>query len=358
MGRESWKCPYPNCNQGSSRYWNLMRHIDRLHNGGVIPVKNKSDAKMAAQGKQVNSLATEENKKLRGVKTTREIDLVDTVYQMYRKYRNRNDKIEEMMNYFANKSSSSKMRFSPNFAHYDFSISKAENTVPYNFWSDLTPESIPSASVPSAPTPSAPTPSAPTPSAPTPSTSNMPQADKVKTKMIVGYVEHICNYCLEFEALRMMYDPGASDKISLTRHTCDPDILYKAMAYPTFAREDVLFYRILNSSEQMISAVKEWTKGNVFLISGKLTSSEVPKCTITLNLDLRGNEYNWLTRAIVQKYTILDNKELKEFFTPLERCATFCYVCINFVEKVGQQDVKQEFYYLWLSYRPSLPWEL
>jgi hypothetical protein len=107
----------------------------------------------------------------------------------------------------------------------------------------------------------------------------------------------------------------------------------------------------------MINAVKEWTNGEVFLVCDKITFSEVPKSTITL--DLRKNEYNWLTRAIVQKYTTLDNKELKELFNLiLEWCATFCCLCINFVEKEGQQDVKQEFYYLWLSYKPCLPWEL
>jgi hypothetical protein len=352
MGRETWKCPHPNCNQESSRFWNLMRHIKRFHNGEGIPVKNKSDIEITAHSTQYfgnikdpyprNSPATEISKKIQGVNTTREIDPTDTIYQMYRKYRDRNDKIEEMMNYFAK--NSSKIRFSPEFPHSMFNNGKPENAVPYQFWSDFTPASVPPASEPTAPISS---------------TSNMPHAGAVRTKMVLGYLEHICNYCLEFEALQVMYDPNASDKISWTHHTCDPEILNTAMAYPTFAREDVLFYRTLDSSNQMINAVKEWTKGKVFLISEKLTFSEAPKSTITLDLDLRKNEYNWLTRAIVQKYTILDNMELKEFFNLVpEWCATFYCVWYNFVEKEGQQDVKQELYCLWLSYGPSLPWEL
>jgi hypothetical protein len=45
MARTSWKCPYPNCKQESSRNWNLQRHILRAHNAVGNPVKDKSFAR-------------------------------------------------------------------------------------------------------------------------------------------------------------------------------------------------------------------------------------------------------------------------------------------------------------------------
>jgi hypothetical protein len=183
----------------------------------------------------------------------------------------------------------------------------------------------------------------------------MSKTDKISPKKVVGYVGYNCCYCLEFEAIQVIYDPGANDEITWKRHACDPGILSSTKAYSTFAREDFWMYRTLNLPKQMIKAVKEWTN-EVFLMSEKLTSSEVPESTITL--DLRENEYSWLTRAVVQKYTILNDKELKEFFTLIvEWCATFCCLCINFVEKEGEQDVKREYYCFCLSYKPRFPWE-
>jgi hypothetical protein len=153
----------------------------------------------------------------------------------------------------------------------------------------------------------------------------------------------------------MEYDPSASDKICGTHHVCDTDTLNSAMSYPTFIRGDICMYRILDLSDQMMKAVKEWINGEVFLISYKMTSSNIPENTIII--DLCKNEYDWLTRAIVQKYTVLDNKELEEFFTMISDWhATFCCLCINFIEE-GQQDVKQEYYFLCLSYKPCLPWD-
>lgn len=192
-----------------------------------------------------------------------------------------------------------------------------------------------------------------------PSTSSTPQVNKVEPKTVIGYVGYICGYCLESEPLQMMYDPNASDEISWIQHICDPETLNSAREYPPFMREDTCWYRVLNLPEQMTKAVKEWTKdgGEVFLVSDKITSGGIPKNTITL--DIHKDQYNWLTRAILQKHTVLDDRELKKFFTMIvEWCATFCYLCINFVEKEGQQNMKQEYYYLCLNYRPCLPWRI
>jgi hypothetical protein len=318
----------------------------RIHKGDGVPVKNKPyDIEKLGRGKRPidtiadlyprNEITKEEyNEKRQAVKTTDGLDPVDSIYQTFKKYKDKNDKIEEMRNYFANNCSN--IPFSPNFPHDIFNHDKPESVPPYQRRSEFESAFMPSAFMPSA--------------------SSTSQIDKVPPKKVVGYLGYNCNYCLEFEALQVMYDPSANDKISCTRHTCDPGTLNSAMAYPKHAREDIWMYRTLNLPKQMIKAVKEWTNGEVFLISEKLTSSEVLESTITL--DLRKNEYSWLTRAIVQKCTILNDKELKKFFTLIvEWCATFCCLCINFVEKEGQQNVKQEYYCFCLSYKPRLPWE-
>ena len=82
MARETWKCPYADCKQECSRKWNLQRHIIRSHGGEGKPVKNKSSADI-------------EN----------ELDLIDIAYQKFKKYKDRNDKVEEMINYSANNNS-------------------------------------------------------------------------------------------------------------------------------------------------------------------------------------------------------------------------------------------------------------
>ena len=338
VNREPWKCSHPDCRQECSRKANLKRHIRRLHGGVGIPVKNKSsDAENLECGTEStgniedlysrNNISKEENsKKRQEVKETGELDPVDSIYPTFKKLKDRNDKIEEMRNYFAN--NSSKIPFPPNLLHDILNYGKPKDMLPYPIWSEFA-------------------------SAATPSTSSTPLVDKVQPKKVVGYVGYICRYCLEFEPLQMVYDPSKSDKICGTIHVCDTDTLNSAMAYPTFFREDVCIYRILDLVEQMMKVVKEWINGEVFLISYKITSSNIPENTIIV--DLRKNEYNWLTRAIVQKYTVLDNKELKEFLTLiLGWHATFC--CINFIIE-GQQDVKKEYYYLCLSYKPCLPWD-
>ena len=329
MARKPWKCPHTDCKQECSRKWNLIRHLWRLHNGEGIPAENNPldagrltfSTKHSGLYPRSNISKEENDMKGQGVKNSGELDPVDSIYPTFRKLKDRNDKIEEMRNYFANNSSI--IPFPPNFLHGILNYGKPEDLLPNHNRSDFASTS----------------------------TSSTPQV--VQSKRVVGYVGYICGSCLEFEPLQIVYDPSASE-IFAPQHVCDTDTLNSAMAYPTFFREDVYMYRILDLSEQMMKAVKEWTNGEVFLISSKITSSSIPENTIVI--DLRKNKYNWLTRAIIQKYTVLDNKELKEFFNLVfELSATFC--CIKFAEG-GQQEVTQEYYCLFLSHKPCLPWEL
>jgi hypothetical protein len=152
-----------------------------------------------------------------------------------------------------------------------------------------------------------------------------------------------------------MYDPNTSHKIFRTQHICDLQNIDSVKGYPRPKRESLHMSKILGLSERVTMTVKEWTKGGgIFLIPYKIDSGNITKNTIALNV--RRNQYSWLTRAISQKHTILSDEELNEFFF-LTYNATFCHPCINFVEKEEQQMMKQEFYFLFLNYKPCLPFE-
>jgi hypothetical protein len=117
MAREPWKCPHAGCKRECGREWNMKRHIMRRHNGEGVPVKNKSSAdteKLACDTQHTdnieglyprNKIAKEENnKKGQGVKTTGELDPIDRAYQIFKPLKDRNDKMEEMITYFAKNS--------------------------------------------------------------------------------------------------------------------------------------------------------------------------------------------------------------------------------------------------------------
>lgn len=359
MAREPWQCPYHDCKQECNRRWNLERHIAGQHGGDGKPVKYKSaaDTEKSAWEKQhtrnilkeryaphTNSpsyslsqpdygldrryeTAREENKKGQNIMETGESDIVDIVYGTFEKLKDRNNKIEEMRNYFSQKNAKMTIPFSYHFPLNISNYNERKNTLSYHVRSAFCSTSMTSA----------------------PSAS---QVDKVQPKKIIGYVGHICRNCIVSESLPVMYDPNGGNSIFRTQHICDPQNLDLVRRSPLFFREDVCFLRILTLSKQITRTVKEWTK--VFLIAYKITSGDVTKNTI--KLCICRNQYKWLTRAILQKHNILNDEELKEFFS-LTHCVTFCHIRINFVEKEEQQAMNQEFYFLFLNYKPCLPFE-
>ena len=105
MARETWKCPYTDCKQESSRYWNLVRHIDRQHGGERVPVKNKSTIDTESiLDTQIGGNPRNNNQKGEEKKTPGDLDVVDHCYKIFRKQKDKNEMIAEMKNYFANNS--------------------------------------------------------------------------------------------------------------------------------------------------------------------------------------------------------------------------------------------------------------
>jgi hypothetical protein len=365
MARETWKCPYVDCKQECTRKWNLQRHILGIHGEGK-PVKNKPSANTAWSTWDIQGTANifknrytsnpnspyslpsqyydpsaiewihpgsqsakeGNNKTGQKEKATGEVDFVDIAYPIYKKWKDRIDKFEEMINYFAN--NNSRILFSSYFPLDIFNYGKLNNMPPYHLRSEFC--SLPVSSL------------------------SPPQVDKVQPKKVIGYVGVICSNCLESESLKVMYDPHTGDKIYRTQHICDPQNIDSVKRYPRPKHESLLcVFKILGLSEHVTRTVKEWTKGGeVFLIPYKIDSSNVTKNTITLNVGR--NQYNWLIRAILQKHTVLNDEELNEFLF-LTYNSTFCHLRINFVEGEEQQTMKQEFYFLFLNYKPSLPFE-
>jgi hypothetical protein len=125
MSKERWKCPYPECKQECSRYWNLKRHIKRFHNGIGMPVKHKSTgnnayfqpeieqtSKRQKYGSNcrplpfpVNKHSSFYDKGPANEKFSEEQNPVDMVYEACKKQKDRIDKINEVRNFLYSHSS-------------------------------------------------------------------------------------------------------------------------------------------------------------------------------------------------------------------------------------------------------------
>jgi hypothetical protein len=115
MAKEPWKCPHADCKRECSRRGNLRRHIIRLHGGEGEPVKNKSSAdasntiSLSSKSHELSAIKDlyprsrngkeENNKKEQEEKTKCEVDLVDIAYSIFKRWKDKNDKLEEMRNY-------------------------------------------------------------------------------------------------------------------------------------------------------------------------------------------------------------------------------------------------------------------
>jgi hypothetical protein len=132
------------------------------------------------------SAKEENNKKGQEEKTTGGIDLVDIAYPILKKWKDRNDKFEEMRKYFAD---NSRTPFPSHFPLDIFNYGKLKNTLPYDVRSEFC-------------------------STPMPSSLSVPQVDKRQPKKVIGYVGVICSHCLESESLKVMYDPNTGNKYS------------------------------------------------------------------------------------------------------------------------------------------------
>jgi hypothetical protein len=368
MAREPWQCPFPDCKQMCNRHWNLERHIAGQHGGDGKPLRYKSapeSEKLALEKQHTrnilkkrytlhtnsssyslsqpdydplriygvdrkNETAGEENKKGQNIMKTVKSDIVDIAYGTFKKLKDRNDKVKEMTDYFSLNNAKMTIPFSYYFPLNLSNYNELKDELSYHVRSAFNSTSMPTALSAS-------------------------QVDKVQPKKLIGYVGHICRNCIESESLPVMYDPNGGNSIFRTQHICNPQNLDFVRRFPLFFREDVCFLRILTLSKQIAKTVKEWTKGGeVFLIAYKITSADVTKHTIELSIGR--NQYKWLTRAILQKYNILNDEGLEEFFR-LTHSVTFCHLRINYVEKEEQQMMNQGFYFLILNYKPCLPFE-
>ena len=124
MSKERLKCPYHECKQESSWYWNLMRHIKRFHNGIGMPVKQKSTDNNAHLQPEIEETSASKvwhnycplsypvnkhssfyDKRPANEKFSEEQDPVDLVYEACKKQNDRFDKINEVRNFLFGHSS-------------------------------------------------------------------------------------------------------------------------------------------------------------------------------------------------------------------------------------------------------------
>lgn len=104
MAREAWKCPYDDCDAQSGRYWNLKRHIERLHDDLGHPVKSKRS--VIEQSLPKLSSEDTNHPALDGGHRTHEIhreedDSINYIYKIYKKGKSKCDKVKEMKDFFS-----------------------------------------------------------------------------------------------------------------------------------------------------------------------------------------------------------------------------------------------------------------
>lgn len=104
MAREAWKCPYDDCDAQSGRYWNLKRHIERLHDDIGLPVKSKRS--VIEQSLPKLSSEDTNHPALDGGHRAHEIhreedDSINYIYKIFKKGKSKYDKVKEMKDFFS-----------------------------------------------------------------------------------------------------------------------------------------------------------------------------------------------------------------------------------------------------------------
>jgi hypothetical protein len=359
MTKDKFKCPHVECDYKSGRNWNVERHIRAVHKCECCPAEKSSNIskhlplKDIQEAQNISSTADlfhtkgpnpyisswnrrpfnahDHNKSKNTAKEENEgpghlddkTDPVDMLYAIYKKAKRRNDKMFEMINYFNEHPPDPRFPFFPPSDVQGYSeINNILASGVSNYPSHVLPEHQ------SHPQPT-------------------PKQEKV-----IGYEVYNCGVCLESESL-----PVIDDQYSLSRkeHICDPQKASTVRTYPRFFREEFAFNNVLSSDDKIIKTTKEWTQGRVFLVSSKVSPEETPMNPITIDWETKGSQYGWLTRAIEDRHTILNEQELKEFIR-LTDSATFCCITVSFL-KDYPQNTRQESYYLFLNHKPCVPFE-
>jgi hypothetical protein len=364
MGRENWKCPHVDCNAESSRRGNCKRHIKNLHHCECSPVKRKSSTvicqsrpedtqfKGNASGNQdpyysrstfsqlpkrdYNSLKScpqdynsdgivDNTQKDGGITSNR--DFIDTIYPTFKKLKERNDKILEMRTYFETYGSA-----------FTFPFYSPLNIFDNCSINSILPRNVSSVSANN--------------SNPSLLKSRFSPPSLSRPNKVIGFEIYNCGICLESESLPVMYNPDVGKDLFKKKHVCEPYNVNNVRNYPRFMQEDICFYNVISSSDQITNTVKEWCRGRVYLVCFRKPSRENPLGTI--DLTIKENQYSWLIRAIKQESTVLNEKELKEFLD-LTKNVTYCCLSISFVQ--DQQKSKKESIYFFLNYKPCIPSE-
>ena len=364
MGREKWKCPHVDCKAESSRKGNCKRHIKNLHQCVCSPVKRKSSTvicqsrpedtlfRMNASGNQdpyrpkstfsqlpkrdYNSLKSypqnnnndgidDNTQKDGGITSNR--DFIDVIYPTFKKLKERNDKILEMTNYF--NTYGSVYTFPFYFPLNTFDNHAINSILPRDISSVFSDNSTPSLLK---------------------SRSSPPSLSR--PNKIIGFEIYNCGICLESESLPVMYNPDVGQDLIKKRHICKPYNVNNVRNYPRFMKENICFYNVLSSSDQITKTVTEWCRGGLYLVCSRVLSRENPMGTIDMMIN--ENYYGWLIRTIKQGNAILNEKELKEFLD-LTKFATFCCLSISFVQ--NQQKSRKESFYFFLNSKPCVPFE-
>ena len=271
---EKWQCP--NCPQTSSRYWNLKTHIRRKHNGIGQPKKESESSSFHYP--TGNFFAT--GNRIEPIQIRKEQNPIDSTYEIYKEFKKRYDKVEEMRIFFQRFNSGPQFSF-PLSVNEQFSLLMIQ------------PSSIPSIN------------------------SIQPiiftsQTDPIKDR-IMGYTGYVCETCLANMPLALYYFKENNKQVGAT-HFCVPERIEKMQGLSQDQRNNTINDLHRTLPENIKKAVKEWTNNNnIYLISRRLTRIPENYTGFTKLLSSNIDKDHWIRRAIKEDQILLNDDELLDY---------------------------------------------
>jgi hypothetical protein len=267
---KDWNCPYPHCSMASNRHWNVIRHLERAHDGVGMPLNQNA--------------------------------------KMYKEYASRERSLSPIAiaSSIAAASLSSTQKQEKNYDPIDRVLSPLRKAAEFkSLLSELSP---PSQGIPT---------SANSYAAYTRLSNafcnpaySQPLCFNDDEFQIVGYRGYTCGSCLTNHPLAIYTRKQQQQVIPMT-HQCDSQRLINCSSLPTKAKNEIIVYLHQRLPESIMEAVNAWTNNRSCLLSVEIPYNIEKGYPIDL---FPKHENHWSTRATKKRQTAFNNaEELKNF---------------------------------------------
>jgi hypothetical protein len=314
---KDWNCPYPQCSMSSNRHWNVIRHLERTHDGVGIPL-NQNDfssiyKESASRERSLSPIAIASSIAAASLssahKQEKNYDPLDHVLPALRKVAEFKTLLSEL---------------SPPSQGIPIS---ASSYAAYNRLSNAFCN----------------------PAYSQPFCFNDDEFE------IVGYRGNTCGSCLTNHPLaiytRKQPESGQQrpqqqqqqQQIIPTTHQCDSQRLINCSSLPTKAKNEIIVNLHYGLPESIMEAVSAWTKNRSCLLSFEIPYNIQKGYSIDL---FPKHENHWSTRATKKRQTAFNNaEELKNFICSANN-ATFGLFNVHLQ---SQQKDSKSTYFLFVS---------